>query len=691
MGEPKPTDLTDNYTYDLNPQQAEAVLHTDGPMLVVAGAGSGKTMVVTRRIARLIGEGLAEPESILAVTFTNKASQEMRDRVAKQVGKEAADRVMLSTFHSFCLKVLRKHIQLLGYRSNFTISGEGDMQTLVRRVLEDLDGINESFSPAIFRESISLMKGRDEEPTDDDPENAEDKYGLYLAEVYNRYDSALRAANALDFDDLLRLVVRLFREHPEVLEAFRKQYRYVMVDEYQDTNGIQYGLVRMLVDGHQNICVVGDDDQSIYGWRGADLQNILRFEKDFRKAKIVRLTRNYRSTKTILDAANAVIANNTQRRPKAMEADGGQGRPIDWHVVGDEEHEAKVAADWLEHIRTNSGAAYSDFGILYRSNTQARPFEIVFRQANIPYVVIGGQEFFDRAEVRDIIAYLKLLMNPRDESSFLRVVNVPRRGIGDVTLHAIHDLCREKKLTFGKAMAEGLKTGVIHGQAEKGVRSLLGLFSSYREQLREGTLSLKEIVENYISDTGYYEEIERIAKTPQQALFRRENVQAVVNAVSDYADRTETPTLRGFLDESMLNSDADRGSKNDRRANAVTLMTIHSAKGLEFPFVFIVGAEESLLPHERSIRDNTIEEERRLFYVAVTRGRRHVTIFEALSRNRHGKDRLTTTSRFVKEIPSELVKHRIHAARDMVEARIGEDPKPHKSTRARKPRQSSSK
>ena len=658
------------YLAGLNPRQREAVCQTKGPLLVLAGAGSGKTRVVTRRVAYILAEGLAAPEEILAVTFTNKAAAEMRERAGQLVGKARAGRIIVSTFHSFCLRVLRAHIEKLGYRRNFTIAREGDSRVFLRRAVDDLGGI-ESLSPGLFQSAISLYKNRDRVPDPERPgavaNSTEEKYQAYMAPVYVSYQSALRAANSLDFDDLLVLTLRLWNEHPKMLARFQKQFRYVMVDEYQDTNHVQYEIVRNLVAKHRNLCVVGDDDQSIYAWRGADVRHILDFERGFPEAKTITLDRNYRSTETILEAANSVIRNNTARRDKELWSKLGKGRPIDHFVVADEEAEAKQAIKWLKYIQDKSGARYRDFALLYRSNIQSKPFEIAFRQAGIPYVVVGGQDFFDRIEVRDIISYLKAIANPRDEAAFLRVVNMPRRGIGDTTLHRAHELCVAERLTLGKALAELMKRGLAPPAAEQGIRQFLALLSAFRRRFRERDGSLTEIAADLVDAIDYRGELDRIAKRPEQAFARWQNVELVLKAVDDYEKSAEDPTLIGFLDESHLNSD-DKRSKDERRESAVTLMTIHSAKGLEFPFVFIVGVEDGLIPHENSIRDNALEEERRLFYVALTRGKRHVTLFEALRRAKHGNERPCTTSRFLDEIPEELLKKHVHAVREMAEA-----------------------
>ncbi len=667
----------------LNPQQRDAVCTVNGPVLVLAGAGSGKTRVITQRIAYLLATGAAAAENILAMTFTNKAAAEMRERVGKLVGRKVAEGLTISTFHSFCLDVLRQHIERLGYRKNFTISGEGDVRTLVRRVMNDFDGHNEAFDPGIFVTEISLMKAMDSAGTkhgmpSSGNENL-DKYRTWLPEVYERYQSALRAANTLDFDDLLILTLRLWREHADVLEAYRDRYRFVMVDEYQDTNRVQYELIRALVREHRNLCVVGDDDQSIYGWRGADVRNILDFERDFPEAKIITLAQNYRSTETILNAANSVIANNGHRRPKELWSQLGKGRPIDWIITSDEDHEAKMVVSWMEFIQSKSSARYGDFAVLYRSNLQSRPIEILLRQAGIPYTVIGGTEFFERAEVKDIIAYLRVLVNPYDETAFLRIVNVPRRGIGDTALLAIHEICQREKVPFGKAMTLALERGLVSQQAEAGIKVLRGVLGDFRKRA-EAREPLQKLVTDLVEAIGYRDEVDRLCKTPEQAMMRWGNVEAVFRAVAEYEAKADAPSLRDFLTESSLNTDEDRRGQRREREDAVTLMTIHSAKGLEYPFVFIVGAEEGLLPHDRSLKENSLEEERRLFYVALTRGKRHVTIFEALSRTRFGKARPTKTSRFLEEIPDALIKKSVLATREMVEATLPQ-PKPKKKPR----------
>ncbi|MFO7976411.1 MAG: UvrD-helicase domain-containing protein [Candidatus Hydrogenedentota bacterium] len=659
----------------LNPAQREAVAHVEGPLLILAGAGSGKTRVITQRIAYLLANGFAKPGEVLALTFTNKAAGEMRERVAALVGPQLARGIVIATFHSFCLRVLRAEIAHLGYRKDFTISSEGDVRTMVRRLLEDMDGVKETFDANNFLEQIGSVKnnGLYEVPDDHsegDTETAK-KYAKWLPAVFEKYQSALRAANTLDFDDLLLLTLRLWREHPRILGRYQKRLRYIMVDEYQDTNHLQYELLRLLAAKHQNLCVVGDDDQSIYGWRGADIRNILSFERDYPDAKIVKLEQNYRSTETILAAANAVIANNHERRAKKLWSDLGKGRPLDWFITGDEEHEAKMVVAWIRHIQEKTQAKYTDFAVLYRSNVQSRPLELALRQARIPYIVLGGQDFFERAEVKDIIAYLRAVVNPRDEVAFLRIVNVPRRGVGDATLHLVHDICRAEGFPFAKGLSEALRRGLIQGRAESGIRELLGLLRDFRSRFRQPGALLSRCVQELVDRIGYRAELVRTSKSALQLDQKWSNVEAVIDAVGRYEEECEgQPTLAGFLDESALNREEDERRKDKNQRSGVTLMTIHSAKGLEFPFVFISGIEEGLLPHEKSLKDGGLEEERRLFYVALTRGKRHVTLFETCSRNRRGRERVCTTSRFLKEIPETLLNRRIRAAREMVEERV---------------------
>lgn len=648
----------------LNPPQHEAVTTVNGPLLVLAGAGSGKTRVITTRIAYLIEVMGQAPESILAVTFTNKAAEEMRIRVSELVGAERAKKVTISTFHSFCLRVLRRDIDHLGRRRNFTIYGENDARILLRRVTDEL-GVEggERFSPARFHQAISLRKNSAGKPVPVKgavkKSDTEEKYKLHMGEVYGKYQSALKAANSLDFDDLLLFTHELWQKHPEVLDRVQEIYRYIMVDEYQDTNRLQYDLLHMLSAKHRNLCVVGDDDQSIYSWRGAAPRNILDFEKDYPEARIIALEQNYRSTGKILAAANAVIKNNLERRPKVLWTSQGEGRCCDLFIVGDEEDEARRAVGWLQHIVHRTKAAWGDFAILYRSNIQSRPFELALRHEGIPYKVIGGQDFFERAEIKDILSYLKLLANPRDEAAFVRIVNMPRRGIGDAILHQAHEVCRQEGCTLSRALFLLFERGQTPTRSEGGIIRFLRLLQDFRQRYKENGHALKETTEDLIRAIGYAGEVERVSKTPEQAQARLQNLDVVLQALERYTEEAPRPTLSGFLDETHLNTDSLDEKKDFDAEDQVHLMTIHSAKGLEFPFVFIAGVEDGCLPHEQSMKEGGVEEERRLFYVALTRGRRHVSLFQALSRVRHGKEKDCKPSRFLTEIPPELI--RIHS------------------------------
>ena len=654
----------------LNPEQNAAVTHIDGPLVVLAGAGSGKTRVITQRIAHLLQNGHAKPGQILALTFTNKAANEMRSRVAGLIGKDAASKVFLGTFHSFCLRVLRREIERLGYRKNFSVSSESDVRTILRRVLDDMDGVKDSFSPKLFLERITSIKnsgetseGPDVEEEKDSDTETEAKYRKWLPAIYEKYQSALRAANTLDFDDLLVLTVELWHKHPEVLERYQNRFRYILVDEYQDTNAIQYRMLRALAGERANLFVVGDDDQSIYGWRGADIRNILDFESDYPGAQIVKLEQNYRSTQTILDAANAVIGRNKQRRPKKLWSALGEGRAIDHIITADSEHEAETAVEWLQHVMQRAGGSFGDFAVLYRSNIQSRPFEIAFRRAGIPYVVRGGQDFFERTEVRDVLAYLRVIANPNDEAAVLRVVNVPRRGVGDAALHHIHDVCREEGISFGKAMRRASERGTLSSRASQGIGEFLALVNGFRAQFQSRSRAIPDLIHGLIDASGYRAEMRRLAKTPGQWVQRNENLDAVTQAAEQYCESTRTPSLTEFLDQCSLEPPDDPRRSDKRDDRSATLMTIHSAKGLEFPFVFIVGVEEGLMPHDKNVLGPGLEEERRLFYVALTRARRHVTLFEAIERDRHGRSRPTTTSRFLAELPEGSVNIRHRASR----------------------------
>jgi len=653
----------DQYEQGLNDAQRAAVNHVTGPLLVIAGAGSGKTRVITHRVAALIGRGHARPEEVLAVTFTNKATGEMRDRLRDLLGEESR-RICIETFHAYCVRELRRFADRLGWRKDFSIASESDSRAIIRRATEDIASNGDGLSLDIVRDCLSRMKNNGADvPAEEDPELPDtlaasprgEKYRQYLRLIFDRYQSALRAANSMDFDDLLVMTLRLWKTCPDVLDDARRRARFILVDEYQDTNRVQFELIRTLAGPERNVCVVGDDDQAIYGWRGADVRNILQFERYFPGARVITLDINYRSTGMIIEAANCVIRNNRQRREKTLRTVHGPGRKLDLFTTADDGHEAVEAVRWLQHIRRKTGAPWSAFAMLYRTGAQAQPLELVLRAADIPYEVFGSQEFFERMEVRDIVAYLRLIANPRDEQALLRVVNVPRRGIGDATLELAHQICMRESKTLGMALATILERGAAPRAALAGIRSFLNLMMTYRKRFHAAGRKLPEVARDLVADAGYLEFLETSSRSQTQYEARVEGVNMVLNTLTRYADTAECPTLRNFLDRTHLNAERFDNGRDDRSVNAVSLMTVHSAKGLEFPYVFILGLEEGLFPHARSVEENGIEEERRLFYVALTRGMKMVSLFHALER-RHGEKTLPAEpSRFLAEIPESQI------------------------------------
>ncbi|RME37305.1 MAG: ATP-dependent DNA helicase Rep [Deltaproteobacteria bacterium] len=642
----------------LNDPQRRAVEHGDGPLLLLAGAGSGKTRVITFRIAHLVLHRGVPPEQILAVTFTNKAAREMKERVADLVGASAARRMTISTFHALCANILRSEITRLGYRRNFTIFDAADQLRLVRDILSRGDYDAFGFRPEQVLWFISDCKNRLVRPGEMAPAPNDPLQQVGLA-VYPDYQRGLKTCNAVDFDDLLLLSWVLFEEHPEVLEAWRRKFRHILVDEYQDTNLAQYRLLRQLAQ-HGNLCVVGDDDQSIYGWRGANLGNILEFERDFPGTTTIRLEQNYRSTATILEAANAVICRNSKRKEKALWTSGGSGEPLELLVAPDDEEEARMVAGRIQAERQR-GRHWKDMAVLYRTNSQSRPFEEQLRFLNIPYRLVGGQQFFDRKEVKDALAYLKLLCNPQDEVSLLRIINYPRRGIGTGSIEKLIDFCNRRDI----GLWEGLRRAADAGLSDQ-VRAEIGLFVRLIDTWRyrfEQADDLRQQVEDLFAELGLEAEILRTANSREQGEKRCEFLQDVLNAVASYQAREAKPTLAGFVEKVSLLDD-DRDEEEDG-ADAVTLMSLHASKGLEFPVVFLVGMEEGYLPHRKS-HDGTaveagydpqLEEERRLCYVGITRAREHLVLSRALRRRKRGRLEDREPSRFLAEIPEHLFEH----------------------------------
>jgi DNA helicase-2/ATP-dependent DNA helicase PcrA len=632
----------------LNPQQREAVELTEGPLLILAGAGSGKTRVITFRIAHLIEARQVPPESILAVTFTNKAADQMKERVAKLIDGRVELRPgapHVSTFHSFCVSVLRRHIDRLGYSRDFTIYDEDDQQRVIKAAIDELGLSEQILSARSALARISYTKNRGLGPQDL-YRQATDALTEKLASLFERYERRLRQAQALDFDDLLLKAVDLFYQAPEVCEGYNRRFRYLLVDEYQDTNRIQYQLIRQLTLLHRNLCVVGDEDQSIYRWRGADIENILSFEKDYPETKIIRLEQNYRSTQLILDAATAVVSRNLARKGKTLWTDRGRGQTLGLFEARDAEEEALLVGSRLAQALADDRE--QSFAILYRTNAQSRVFEEALRHCGIDYRVVGGFSFYARAEIKDILSFARLANNWRDSAAFLRIVNTPPRGIGETTLGALEQSARQRNLSQWEALEQELAERLLPARTLKALESFQGLM---RELVADRErLPMSEFFRRILERTGYLEMLK--AENLPESQSRIENLQELVNAAAEAESRGET--LAEFLDHAALVSDAD---DYDERAR-VTLMTLHSAKGLEFSTVFLVGLEEGLFPHKLSLFDEAaLEEERRLCYVGMTRAKDRLILTRARHRRSFGREshEETEPSRYLREIPQELL------------------------------------
>ncbi|MCP5516023.1 MAG: UvrD-helicase domain-containing protein [Verrucomicrobiales bacterium] len=647
----------------LNPQQRQAVETTEGPVLILAGAGTGKTRVITTRIAHLIERGVP-PDRILGVTFTNKAAREMLQRVNQLLPRRRrgaaegpAPRPTLCTFHSLCVRILRRHIERLGYKANFVIYDESEQLGVVKKLLSRIASKDaQPDAPAVLG-MLSRMRNAGSEP----PTFADPKVAAIAQHLRQGYESALRACNAVDFDDLILLVLRLLREHPEVLEECRQRYRYVMVDEYQDTNAAQFELVHTLTREHRNLCVVGDDDQSIYGWRGAEIANLLELERFFPEVKVVKLEQNYRSTTLILNAANALIRNNARRRPKQLWSQNGAGTPILLHTFENDEQEAQAVVNRIEADRFARRVPWSEQAVLFRTNGQSRPIEAALRKAKVRYHLVGGQSFFDRREVRDLLAFLKTLVNPRDDISLLRIANVPARGLSDTTMQRLLAASQERHGPVFEAMQNPVVQTSFPGRTRTSIEEFVALIeenqntlSHTRAALAEPKLS--EWTRAFLDGIGYFTELRRSEKDPEAAENRVRNLVdllASMDAVETEANDTRRDQVIRFLEEVTL--DNDRNDDTEQRRDAVTLITMHSCKGLEFPHVFIVGIEEGLLPHARSKLEGTLDEERRLFYVAITRAMRTLQMSWCVARRKYGQLTAGHPSQFLKELPEDLV------------------------------------
>lgn len=634
----------------LNREQQEAVLHVEGPLLILAGAGSGKTRVLTYRIAHLIDKCGVNPWNILAITFTNKAAGEMRERVDKIVGY-GSESIWVSTFHSTCVRILRRYIDRLGYDTNFTIYDTEDQKTVMKSVCQKLQLDSKLYKERMLLNVISHAKDEYISPNEFLLEAKGDFRQEKIAQAYVEYQKELKKNNALDFDDLLVKTVELFQSCPDVLEYYQNRFRYIMVDEYQDTNTVQFKFISTLARQYRNLCVVGDDDQSIYKFRGANIRNILDFEKVFPDAKVVKLEQNYRSTQNILNAANGVIANNRGRKEKALWTENEQGEPILFQQFQNGYEEAEYVSGEISKKVREGEAEYQDFAVLYRTNAQSRLFEEKFLYANIPYKIVGGVNFYSRKEIKDILAYLKTIDNGKDDLAVRRIINVPKRGIGNVTLAKVQAYADSRDISFFEALEEAGEIPGL-GKAALKIQPFVHLIHEMRLSLAD--MSMQDLIQAILDKTGYAEDLKNEDTDESEA--RLENIDEFINKAVTYEEGAEEPNLSGFLEEVALVADIDSVEDGDNR---VLLMTLHSAKGLEFPYVYLAGMEDGLFPSYMSIAadDPTeeIEEERRLCYVGITRAMKELTITCARCRMVRGETQYNNVSRFVREIPSELL------------------------------------
>ena len=656
--------MTDNLLRSLNDVQREAVQHTDGPLLILSGAGSGKTRVITHRIAYLIKHHNVSPFRILAVTFTNKAANEMKDRLDTLVEGGVSRELWVSTFHATCARILRRDIEKLGeraasegvsqskkraYTRDFTIFDTGEQATVVKDVLRQLNYSDKDYNPRAILSVISRAKNESISPHKYEI-IADGYFERVVAEVYPLYQDALRLNNSLDFDDLLLFTVKLLNENPEVCESYQNKFEYILVDEYQDTNRCQYELVRLLTGAKQNICVVGDDDQSIYAFRGADIRNILDFEQDYPNTCVLRLEQNYRSTQNILDAAWSVVQNNKARKPKKLWTEQDGGEQVTCYEAMDENDEAGYVGTQIEDWRAE-GVDYKDFAVFYRTNAQSRIFEEAFRAANIPYQIVGGVGFYDRMEIKDLLAYLRVMCNPHDSMSLRRIINVPSRGIGATTLERLINFAAAEDITLFEAVQRVDEITTINRGLQAKVKRFTKIFDEF-----DASVLPTDALDYVLKVTGYLKNLE--AQRTIEAQNRVENIEELINAVIEYEQNDPEPSLSDYLENVALTADID--AMETDTTDMVTLMTLHSAKGLEFPFVFIVGMEEGYLPHGRSVDEATeaaIEEERRLCYVGITRAMEQLYLLHARSRRTFRETEYRVQSRFIAEIPEYLIKH----------------------------------
>lgn len=641
--------LKDRLLAGLNKEQQQAVKTTEGPLLIMAGAGSGKTRVLTHRIAYILLEKGVNPYNILAITFTNKAAREMKERINGILGG-AADEIWISTFHSMCVRILRRDIDRIGINRNFTILDTTDQLSVIKGILKDKNIDSKKFDPRGILSAISSAKNELIDAK---------QYGKYtgnyfeniVSDVFEQYEKRLLKNHSLDFDDLIMKTIQLFKRVPEVLEYYQRKFQYIHVDEYQDTNKAQYQLVHLLAAKFQNLCVVGDSDQSIYGWRGADIANILSFEKDYPNAKVILLEQNYRSTKNILQVANHVISNNVKRKPKNLWTDNEKGEKIQYYRADTEQGEALFVTGKIKELVETRQRKFSDFAILYRTNAQSRAMEEMLVKANIPYTIVGGTKFYDRKEIKDLLAYLRLVANLDDDISFVRIINVPKRGIGATSLDRIAQYALQNEMSMFRALGEVERIG-LSAKAMKACREFYQMLSGLN-QMQE-YLSVMELTEEIIKRTEYREMLQ--AEKTLEAESRLENIDEFLSVTKNFEESSEDQTLIAFLTDLALVADIDQLDKEENVKDAVVLMTLHSAKGLEFPVVFLIGLEEGVFPHSRSLmEENDMEEERRLMYVGITRAEEELYITNAQIRTLYGHTNINPASRFIEEIPDEFI------------------------------------
>ncbi|MGI2729492.1 DNA helicase PcrA [Bacillus cytotoxicus] len=643
--------MTDRLLNGLNPEQQKAVQTTEGPLLLMAGAGSGKTRVLTHRIAYLLGEKRVAPWNILAITFTNKAAREMRERIDTLVGPEAED-IWISTFHSMCVRILRRDIDRIGINRNFTILDASDQLTVVKKIMKERNIDPKKFDPRSILARISNAKNELLSAEKYAKQiSIADPFEKLSSDVYTEYQKRLLKNNSLDFDDLIMTTIHLFERVPEVLEFYQRKFQYIHVDEYQDTNRAQYMLVNKLAARFKNLCVVGDSDQSIYRWRGADISNILSFEKDYENAKVILLEQNYRSTKNILNAANAVIENNINRKPKKLWTENQIGSKISYYRAATEKDEAYFVAKKIRDEVQMGNRKYTDFAVLYRTNAQSRMVEEIFLKSNIPYKIVGGIKFYDRKEIKDILAYLRLIANPDDEISFARIINVPKRGIGATSIDKIINYGVQNGISLTTVLDEIEHVGVS-AKVTKAVKEFAGLLHNWVNM--QEYLSVTELVEEVIEKTGYRDMLKNERTLESEG--RLENLDEFLSVTQTFESQSEDKSLVAFLTDLALVADIDRVDEDPTAGEEVILMTMHSAKGLEFPVVFIIGLEEGVFPHTRSLmEEDEMQEERRLAYVGITRAEEELYLSNAKMRTLFGRTNMNAASRFISEIPTELI------------------------------------